>query len=139
VPDWTASVRGRVGWAMDRVLLYGTGGLGLADARQSAFYAYTPTVTSAVTTANPGVTFGPYGDGSGEHRVMVGWTAGGGAEFALNRAVSIGAEYRHSDYGSADFALGSNAVGATHEFTKIGLSDDQLLAKVNFRFGGGLF
>ena len=138
-PDWTASVRGRVGWAVDRVLFYGTGGLGLADARQSAFYSYTPTVTSAVATANPGVAYGPYGNLSGEDRVMVGWTAGGGAEFALNRAVSIGAEYRHSDYGDANVALGSNAAGATHEFTRIGLSDDQLLAKVNFRFGGGLF
>jgi len=138
-PDWTASVRGRVGWATGRLLIYGTGGLGLADARQTAFYTYAPTVTPGVAAANPGTAFGPYGNASSADQVMVGYTAGGGAEFALNRAVSVGAEYRHSDYGNASFALGSNAPGATHEYTRIGLSDDQVLAKVNFRFGGGGF
>jgi outer membrane immunogenic protein len=137
-PDWTASVRGRVGYATGRLLIYGTGGLGLADARQNVTYGYAPTVTPGVAAANPGTSFGT-SNGDTNDRVLVGYTAGGGAEFALNRAVSIGAEYRHSDYGDNTYALGSSAPGATRENTRIGFSDDQVLAKVNFRFGGGFF
>src|SRR5437867_1044775 len=29
--DWWGTVRGRLGWAIDRVLIYGTGGLAWAD------------------------------------------------------------------------------------------------------------
>jgi opacity protein-like surface antigen len=138
-PNWTASVRGRVGWAMDRFLIYGTGGLAIADARQTAFYSYTPTVTGAVAAANPGTTFPPSFNAASEDRTMVGWTVGAGGEYAINRAVSIGAEYRHSDYGSHTYGLGDGAPGDTREFVPIGMSDDQVLAKVNFRFGPGMF
>jgi outer membrane immunogenic protein len=34
--DWLATVRGRVGYAWDRVLLYGTGGVAFADVQASA-------------------------------------------------------------------------------------------------------
>ena len=138
-PNWTATIRGRVGWATGPVLVYGTGGLALADVRQSAFYTYTPTVTAAVAAANPGTSFGPFANGSSAGSVLTGWTIGGGAEYAVNHAVSIGAEYRHADYGHSTYFLGSGAPGATSEAARIGFADDQVLAKVNFRFGPGMF
>jgi outer membrane immunogenic protein len=138
-PNWTASVRGRVGWATGPVLLYGTGGLALADVRQSAFYTYAPTVTAAVAAANPGTTLGPFANGSSAQSVLTGWTVGGGAEYRLNRAVSIGAEYRHADYGHSTYFLGSGGPGAISEAARIGFADDQVLAKVNFRFGPTMF
>jgi outer membrane immunogenic protein len=140
-PNWTATVRGRVGWAMDRVLFYGTGGLALADERQSAVYAYTPTVTSAVAAANPGTTFGTTFNSASGGRTMVGWTLGGGAEYRLNHAVSIGAEYRHSDYGDHTYTFAAAGPGLTNENPTIHVADDQVLAKVNFHFapGGWMF
>jgi outer membrane immunogenic protein len=58
--EWFGTVRGRVGWVWDRFLIYGTGGLAYADvsAHVSGFRGTSDTV--------------------------VGWTAGGGVEFALS-------------------------------------------------------
>jgi len=136
-PNWTASLRGRVGWATGPVLLYGTGGLALADVRQSAFYAYAPSVTNAVSAANPGTSFGPYANAGSADSTLTGWTVGGGAEYRINPAISIGAEYRHSDYGSPGYFLGAAGPGDTSEHTRIGYANDQVLAKVNFHFGPG--
>ena len=138
-PEWTSTVRGRVGYAMGRLLLYGTGGLALADVQQSAAYGYRPIVRGTVATANPGVTYGPYSNYSSQDDVLTGWTVGAGAEWALNKQVSIGAEYRHSDYGNSTYDFGSGAPDSTSEAARLGFTDDQLLAKVNFRFGPGVF
>jgi outer membrane immunogenic protein len=138
-PDWTSTIRGRVGWATGPVMFYGTGGLAIADVKQAAFYGYAPTTTAAVATANPGATYGPYGNGGANDSVMTGWTVGGGAEWALNRQISVGAEYRHSDYGHSTYNFGSTGADATSENTRLGFTDDQVLAKVNFRFGPGMF
>ena len=137
-PHWMASLRGRAGWAVGPMLLYGTGGVAWEDARQGVVYTYTPTVTGAVATANPGTTFGPYSNGSSRDSVRTGWTLGGGAEWALSRGISVGAEYRHSDFGHQTQFQGSTGPNATFQTTRMGLTDDSLLAKVNFRFGAGL-
>jgi opacity protein-like surface antigen len=92
-----------------------------------------------VAAANPGTTFGPFANASSNDSTLTGWTVGGGAEYRVNHAVSVGAEYRHSDYGSPGYFLGSGAPGATSESTRIGFTDDQVLAKVNFHFGPGIF
>jgi opacity protein-like surface antigen len=138
-PNWTASVRGRVGWATGSVLLYGTGGMAVADVRQSALYGYTPTAAAGVAAANPGANLGPFVNGASTDNTMVGWTVGGGAEYAINHQVSIGAEYRHSDYGSANFGSVNPGAGATSENVPVHFAEDQVLAKVNFKFMGGLF
>lgn len=138
-PGWTASVRGRVGWATGKLLLYGTGGLALADVRQGAAYAYAPTPTAAAAGANPAGTFGPFANASASEDTLTGWTVGGGAEWRLSPAISLGAEYRHSDYGQPGYSLGANAPNATFENPKIGFTDDQVLAKINFHFGPGVF
>jgi outer membrane immunogenic protein len=137
--DWTSTVRGRVGYATGKLLIYGTGGLAIADVRQQAFYGYAPTTTAAVAAANPSASYGPYGNYGSQDRILTGWTVGAGAEWALNRQVSIGAEYRHSDYGDTTYNVSSAAVGGTSEAARLGFTDDQVLAKVNFRFGPGMF
>jgi outer membrane immunogenic protein len=138
-PNWTSTIRGRVGYAMGKLMVYGTGGLAIADVRQQAFYSYTPTTTAAVATANPGATFGPYSNFGTRDNTLTGWTVGAGAEWALNKQVSIGAEYRHSDYGNSTYNFGSSAPDTTSEAARLGFTDDQVLAKVNFRFGPGMF
>jgi outer membrane immunogenic protein len=73
-----ASIRGRIGYAWDRVLFYGTGGAAFGDFHD----LYTgPGGTDSIWTTR------------------VGWTAGGGVEYAITNNWSVRAEYRYSDFG----------------------------------------
>ncbi len=72
------SVRGRIGYAWDRVLIYATGGVAFAG------------VDSNIST--------PLGFDSASS-TRVGWTVGGGLEYAITNNWSIRAEYRYSDFG----------------------------------------
>jgi outer membrane immunogenic protein len=72
------SVRGRVGVAFDRALFYATGGAAFADIKDS----YT----------------GPFGS-SQISNGRVGWTVGGGVEYAITNNWSVRGEYRYTDYG----------------------------------------
>ncbi len=74
-----ASIRGRLGVAFDRVLIYGTGGAAFGSIRNS--------VTD------------PFGFVEDHTTGRVGWTAGGGIEYAIDNNWSIRAEYRYTDYG----------------------------------------
>jgi outer membrane immunogenic protein len=78
---WDGSARGRVGYALDRTLIYGTGGLAAAGGEVDV----------------PGV--GKKDD------ILIGWTAGAGVERALTDNIMVRAEYRYGDFGSKD--LGS--------------------------------
>ena len=81
--NWFGTARGRVGFALiQRLLLYGTGGLVYADVEQSAGLV--------VPVAN-------YVNSRSD--AEFGWTAGGGIEFALNRHWSVKAEYLYCDIG----------------------------------------
>jgi outer membrane immunogenic protein len=73
---WLGTVRGRVGWAFDRVLVFGTGGVafaGLKDGIVDTFFPFAPTTDSVAT----------------------GWAAGGGIEYALADHWTVKAEYLH--------------------------------------------
>lgn len=59
--DWFGTVRGRAGWAFDRLLVYGTGGLAYGEGGR-------------------GACFGSFGCGD---NLRVGWAAGGGVEYAI--------------------------------------------------------
>jgi outer membrane immunogenic protein len=71
-----ATVRGRLGWAIDRALIYGTGGVAFAnlnDTLTDPLFPFTASPSSSVT----------------------GWTAGGGIEYALVDHWTVKAEYLH--------------------------------------------
>jgi outer membrane immunogenic protein len=102
--DWIGTLRGRLGYlATPTVLLYATGGLAYGGVRASAthdlgFSDDTPTIYP---------TFGGRGGSSG---ARVGWTAGGGAEWAFAPQWSIRAEALYYDLGAVSVA--SSPVGA---------------------------
>ncbi len=75
-----ASIRGRLGLAFDRVLVYGTGGVAFASIQHSVtdFTGFDESHTTG----------------------RVGWTAGGGVEYAIDNNWSARVEYRYTDYGS---------------------------------------
>ena len=83
-----SSVRGRVGYAFDRVLPYVTGGLAYGNVRLSSA-----------------------GLGS-DSQFQLGWTAGAGVETALTDYVSARVQYTYSDLGSDGFL--PNALGGAN-------------------------
>jgi outer membrane immunogenic protein len=133
-PQWVATLRGRVGFAMDRTLIYGTGGAAWADLRNRASYTYTPTVTSGVTTANPGTTYGPYSNSGSRSGTRTGWTAGAGVEFLMAPNVTLGAEYRHTEIGTGTGFMGSTGANGVSERGSSTFRDDAVLGRVNFKF-----
>jgi outer membrane immunogenic protein len=72
------TVRGRIGWAFDRLLVYGTGGAAFASLKDE--YIDPPTVAGFTASPRSGVT---------------GWTAGGGVEYAFADHWTARAEYLH--------------------------------------------
>lgn len=82
---WLGTVRGRLGYAVDRFMPYVTGGLAVGDIKN--------TITG-LGTAN---------------ETKAGWTAGAGVEYAFNGPWSIKAEYLYVDLGRGGAIGGSNA------------------------------
>jgi outer membrane immunogenic protein len=80
--DVWGTFRGRAGWAFDRWLVYGTGGLAWAD-----------------VDYNLRITPGAKDDEIGKHDVRFGWTAGGGVAWAFDDSWSVGAEYLYVNLG----------------------------------------
>lgn len=68
---WDSSVRGRLGYAYDRYLFYGTGGVAFGDIRNN-----------------------------GSSKTRTGWTLGAGVEAALTNNMTARVEYRYTDLGS---------------------------------------
>jgi outer membrane immunogenic protein len=107
--DALATVRGRVGVAFDQFLLYGTGGLALADAKVSA---------SAL------------GVGISDSRTLTGWTVGAGVEWMFMPRWSVKAEYLYRSFGGQTFFAAQFPPG----FTTGTLSVNSGQVGVNFHF-----
>ncbi len=133
-PEWEATIRGRLGFAMDRFLVYGTGGVAFVHFSDFGATSYAPAVTDAVVAANPGVAFGPYSAGGSNNPTRTGWTVGGGVEYAVSPSVSVGAEYRYTEVGDYDVAYGSAGPNGVLQAGRPNFTDSAILAKVNFRF-----
>lgn len=80
---WFGTVRGRVGYAVNNVMFYGTGGLAFGE-----------------LTANRW--------GTSESHTGFGWTVGLGAEFALTQNWSAKAEYLYVSLAQQDFPTVTN-------------------------------
>ena len=87
--DWLGTLRGRIGWTpIDRVLIFGTGGFAFGHSNAS-FSVFNP-------QAEPPLYASAYSAAS------VGWTAGGGIEYALAERWtnwSVKVEYLYYDLG----------------------------------------
>ncbi|UDL87333.1 porin family protein [Mesorhizobium sp. PAMC28654] len=83
-----ATLRGRLGFAVDRLLVYGTAGLAVADIKDR--YGFQD---------DPGFDYTRSG-------WKAGWTIGVGGEYAVTNQWTIKAEYLHADFGSRDLNVG---------------------------------
>jgi outer membrane immunogenic protein len=109
-----ADVTGRLGYAVDRFLIYGKGGWAVFDGT-----GQTTTTLSGVDITNTG-TFN-------------GWTAGGGVEYKITPAWSVKAEYLHFDFGSGTATIANNPAGTVFGY-KNDLTADTVKAGINYRF-----
>ena len=83
--DLQGSVRARLGYAMDRVLPYITGGIAIADVDYRG---------------------GPVGGPCcGYSKTAVGWTIGSGVQYAFTDMISGRIEYRYTDFGKKSGGL----------------------------------
>lgn len=81
--DFYGTLRGRAGFAIDRLLVYGTAG---------------------VAFLNVDITQAGFGSDDATH---FGWTAGGGAEYAVTDALSIKGEYLYLDFDNETYFGGT--------------------------------
>ena len=130
--DWMATFRGRLGFTAGRALFYVTGGAAVADID----------VGNVFTLVNgPGITIpaGAFASASGSSITRLGWTVGGGFEWAFADAWSVAAEYRHSDFGSVGggFII-PDGLGTAYAngLTSTRITTDQATLRLNYRFGG---
>ena len=131
--NWQGSVRGRLGYAWDRFLIYATGGAAVTNltvgtnfiATTAGGFAFPATITS-------------------ESRTIWGPTVGGGVEYAFTNFLTAGIEGRYSWYGSQSFNGGPLAVAATGAiaapvFTfaptsqSVKLETFEVMGKINFK------
>jgi len=99
------SIRGRLGYAFDRVLVYATGGV--------AFGGF----NTSVSTAYANALFYPAFFGSDSFsNTRVGWTVGGGLEYAITNNWSVRAEYRYTDFGPSNNVLVNSFPGFNGDF-----------------------
>ncbi|UVK36757.1 porin family protein [Mesorhizobium sp. AR10] len=78
---WFGSVNAKAGYAVDRLLVYGIGGIAFAGIE---------------TSQNVGTAFA-------QTQTNVGWTVGAGVDFALTDKFVVGAQYRYYDFGSEHY------------------------------------
>lgn len=92
------SVRGRVGYDLNPVLLYGTAGVAAANTKVS-------------------------GANGGDSKVAYGYTLGAGAEAMVTNNITTRVEYRYTDYQSKDYNVGNTTVRRAFEdqSVKVGL------------------
>jgi len=94
--DWFGTVRGRVGYAWDRVMPFVAGGLAYGNVNATSPFG-------SVDTTNAG------------------WTLGGGVEFALNGPWTAKVEYLHLDLGTAN-VVGASSQDFTADLVRAGLN-----------------
>ncbi|WP_167561346.1 outer membrane protein [Bradyrhizobium sp. AS23.2] len=128
--EWLASVRGRLGFAWDRVMVYATGGAAWGDVKTSInANCLNGGCGNANVRLNQTVNFSD---------TRTGWVAGAGIETMLTPSWLLRAEYLHYDLGSADYAavFPSNLVAPQTATRSRSFQYDTLRAGLSYKFGG---
>ena len=108
--NWLATVRGRAGYAWDRLLFYGTGGAAFANVQAAA--GALPFFSST----------------------QAGWTAGVGVEYAIWPNWTAKLEYLFVDLANASCPVGNcGATGGLN--TAVSLNENIVRGGINFKFG----
>ena len=116
------ALRGRLGYAWDRLLPFVTGGVALGGFTQQSYLW-------------GGDALGLFNASSSRSILRAGWTLGAGAEWAMTRSWAIRGEYRYTDFGTVGDAS-MLAAPANTLFTGTRRLDQNLLEfGVSYKFG----
>lgn len=118
--DWLATIRGRVGYAFDRLLVFGTGGLAFGAAK-SDFELNAPGVATLADSVTS---------------TRTGWAAGAGAEYKLDARWSASVEWLHYDLGHVNVQAPEVLFGVPQTFGLIGTTvtkGDIVSAALNYK------
>jgi outer membrane immunogenic protein len=121
--NWQASLRGRFGYAADRVLWYATGGVAWTNVSFSGSETYTFFGEDIAHLNIVSVS-----------QTTVGGTAGVGVEYAIADQLTVGLEGRYTWYGSRH--LNTSAVDAAPVLVNFNLNTAEVIGKLNWKFGG---
>ena len=116
------SVRARAGYAMDRMLFYGTGGVAIG-AFGSNFQVYGTDTTLA-----------PFYAADQRSTTRAGWTVGGGVEYAVNPHWSVRGEYRYTDFGHIGDLPAASTMGVAYAADRH-LDQNQVQVGFSYKFG----
>jgi outer membrane immunogenic protein len=122
-----STLRARVGFlASDRFLIFATAGGALSNWSLSH------------TFQQPGVVGGANGS-ENRNVTRIGWTVGGGVEYAVNNQWSVRAEYLYANFGTANGTLVTAVAGGPAFVTNFAerdhLSESIARIALNYRFG----
>jgi outer membrane immunogenic protein len=124
--EWTASVRGRLGFIWGSALLYGTGGVAFDSEERSGTLNTAPFNTASIATSY--------------NTTNSGWVAGGGAEFMATANWLLRIEYLHYQFngGSTRTAActlcGFGPLAGSGNFTWGSTTFDVVRAGLSYKF-----
>jgi len=116
------SVRARAGFTYDRMLFYGTGGVAIGE------------FSSNFQVFGADFTLAPFYAADQRSVTRVGWTLGGGVEYAVNPNWSVRGEYRYADFGHIGDSPAATSAGVTYAADRH-LDQNQVQVGVSYKFG----
>jgi outer membrane immunogenic protein len=108
--QWLATVRGRLGYAFDRTLIYGTAGAAFGNIQ---------------TGLNPPATY--------DNSIEAGWTVGAGLEFGVTQNLTAKVEYLFVELPNGTCTTAGNCGGAAGSI--VSFNESIVRAGFNFKFG----
>ncbi len=118
---WQAFLLARAGVAFDRLLVYGTGGLAVADDRES-FSIY-----------NSGSTLS-YLALESQTNTLIGWAAGVGGEYAFTSHWTASVEVRYASFGKGAAVMPASLPGAGTVTYSPKFSETMALVGLSYQF-----
>jgi len=113
--DWFGTLRGRIGYAWDNLLVYGTGGAAYGDVKATGYKSDEPDNGYSISDTKWG------------------WTAGAGVEYGVTQNITLKTEYLYVDLGSIGFD-GYNVLPESTGHTSVDAAFHTLKAGLNYKF-----
>ena len=122
--NWVATIAGRVGYAIDRVLIYAKGGVAFADQDYNW----------VVTKGSKDLATAKFSD------TRTGWIVGGGAEWKLGHNWSAKLEYNYMDFGTETLNVATSVClngQCSKKDVRVDIDEHMHVVKlgINYRFG----
>jgi outer membrane immunogenic protein len=124
--DFLSATRFKLGYAWDRFMIYGTGGLETGVLDVTGNYA-------GRFLGSPATSF------TDKHKFHAGWTVGAGLEYAMTNNLFLGVDYRYFDLGAETYNLGAVTPGLGVTSTvasNVNLRASEITARLNLKLSG---